>query len=107
MPKHKHDCDGCIFVSTISEMDVYMCPSSGSIIARFSDDGPDYASTQLSLFFQLILGDSKISVNENTIPFRDYVAGEHACEYHRAWLTAIPLMLADTRLKDVVLNALK
>lgn len=53
MPKWKHDCDNCRFLGqTIGRhqlVDLYVCewPQSkrpASLIARFSDDGPDYVS---------------------------------------------------------------
>lgn len=47
--KHTHDCDRCIFLESVEEVDYYVCPDSsidrrGSVIARYSGDGPDYQS---------------------------------------------------------------
>lgn len=53
-PKFQHDCDSCIFLGTITsegeDYDIWTCPSSNKngyaiVIARFGDDGPEYAST--------------------------------------------------------------
>lgn len=47
-PLFKHECTSCTFLGTSSDnkADLYFCPQSGSptIIARYSDDGPDYIS---------------------------------------------------------------
>ena len=51
-----HDCDECVFVEHIFGHDWYVCPPSerrtGSVIARFSDDGPDYWSMPCDLLAQ-------------------------------------------------------
>lgn len=54
MPKFKHDCERCEHLATITipyrdreeEFDLYHCPGSlgGTLVARFGDDGPEYAS---------------------------------------------------------------
>jgi len=46
-PRFQHDCDKCIFLGHFNEHDVYFCPKSngGSLLARYGDDGPDYASS--------------------------------------------------------------
>ena len=46
-PKFKHDCDCCNFLGHHQEHDLYHCSQGGSIptvIARWSDYGPDYSS---------------------------------------------------------------
>lgn len=55
-PKWEHDCDSCVFLgNTIGghhTVDLYYHASTEhdyvSVIARYSDDGPDYSSTDLS-----------------------------------------------------------
>lgn len=50
MPKFTHDCDKCQFLGTEHGQDLYICaarmiPGMGpSILARFGNNGPDYAS---------------------------------------------------------------
>lgn len=58
MPQFKHDCERCEFLASINlpswelnkmseqTFDLYHCPGTlgGSVIARFGDDGPEYAS---------------------------------------------------------------
>ena len=55
-PYH-HDCDACVWVGWHHEHDgrpvnIYVCPQHNggfSLILRYSDDGPDYASYHFSL----------------------------------------------------------
>lgn len=51
---HKHDCDKCVLLKSTGETDYYVCPNSsidkrGSVIARYSDHGPDYQSIPVVL----------------------------------------------------------
>ena len=61
-PKWVHDCDRCIFLGTyqfaVQHIDLYYCPAlsgadgktgGGSVLARYSDDGPDYESCRVGL----------------------------------------------------------
>lgn len=48
-PLFEHDCDACTFLGHNDEgtMDLYFCPQLPglpTVIARFSDNGPDYMS---------------------------------------------------------------
>ena len=48
-PAFKHDCDACTFLGTYDEHDLYHCVGpvhqvGPTVIARWSDHGPDYAS---------------------------------------------------------------
>src|SRR3990167_2809320 len=50
-PKYQHDCDECVFLGTFQneqDTDLYWCGEKKGIlptvIARFSDEGSDYAS---------------------------------------------------------------
>lgn len=60
-PEYRHDCDSCRFVGNLygrevneaqRSYDVWVCPSrsglGGSLIARYGNDGPEYASWPLS-----------------------------------------------------------
>lgn len=42
--QHKHDCDDCKFLGTNDRFDLYFCPSSHSVIARYGVDGDYYSS---------------------------------------------------------------
>lgn len=51
MPLFQHDCDDCISLGEHKigevEADLYFCTQGGimnTVIARYSDDGPDYSS---------------------------------------------------------------
>lgn len=47
IPKYKHDCARCRFLGHHDNADLYYCPaeiSGPTVIARFSDDGPNYQS---------------------------------------------------------------
>lgn len=44
-----HDCDSCVFVGQHGDHDVWFCPrcDGGSLIARYGNEGSEYASTPL------------------------------------------------------------
>jgi len=53
-PKHIHDCDNCVFLGTWYRYDLYSCTTELdtdtdyiTILARYTDDGPDYISCEL------------------------------------------------------------
>jgi hypothetical protein len=49
-PRYSHDCDACIFLGREDDFDVYLCPDHvggklrGTLLARWSSNGPDYWS---------------------------------------------------------------
>jgi hypothetical protein len=49
-PRFTHDCDACRFLGQFGRYDLWVCPqrsgvrTSGSLIARYGSDGPDYES---------------------------------------------------------------
>jgi len=47
-PRYQHDCTSCIFLGQYNEFDLYFCGTQmvggSTVIARFSDYGPDYQS---------------------------------------------------------------
>jgi hypothetical protein len=58
-PRFIHDCSSCIFLGVYDSgpqwggtCDLYFCPScgDGSVIARYSDEGPDYRSGMITLY---------------------------------------------------------
>jgi hypothetical protein len=61
-PMYQHfRCDGCVYLGTFHDgaswNDLYHCPSSGTLIARWGDDFDDYYAThrgQLSLLPEAI-----------------------------------------------------
>lgn len=44
--RYQHDCEECTFLGQYNEYDLYHCNQRGrpTVIARYSDDGPDYMS---------------------------------------------------------------
>lgn len=57
MPRFHHDCEKCLYIATRyfpgERMgDIYKC--KGSIIIRWSDDGPDYTSMNVEILKSFI-----------------------------------------------------
>lgn len=54
-PLYTHDCDGCKFLGALVKhgfrYDLWYCArcDEGSLIARFGDDGPSYASSPIAI----------------------------------------------------------
>lgn len=45
--RYDHDCESCVFLGPYQQFDLYYCGDLGrlsTVIARWSSDGPDYAS---------------------------------------------------------------
>ena len=44
--RYKHDCDNCVYLGEYKNADLYFCNqiSVKTVVARFSDYGPDYIS---------------------------------------------------------------
>jgi len=42
--RFEHDCDDCVYLGQYKAYDLYCCVKEPTVIARFSSDGPDYAS---------------------------------------------------------------
>jgi hypothetical protein len=61
-PKYEHDCDSCLYLGTEcfdnQFFDMYFCPrcDEGSLIARYSSDGPSYTSYPLFVWEPRRLG---------------------------------------------------
>lgn len=53
-PKFKHDCEDCAFLGHFNAHDVYKCGSS--LLARYSDEGSEYASWPKSVFVDMLGG---------------------------------------------------
>ena len=65
MPQFQHDCSACTFLGSVidthaRECDLYVCPSEDdhALIARFSDEPSDNAST--SVHFARFRGDADL-----------------------------------------------
>ncbi len=43
MPRFRHDCDRCQSLGQYGPHDLYVC-HGGTLLARYGDDGPEYAS---------------------------------------------------------------
>jgi len=58
MPRYTHDCDSCKFLGEHKQFDLYFCArcDGGSVIARYGDNGPDYASAPKDLLTDKQLG---------------------------------------------------
>lgn len=91
-PKFQHDCTACAFLGHYHDHDVYLhgWPLHQSVIARFGDDGPDYASAPLSVVESWLEPDTKIGLlNGPSMLFQDYLFSEHVTKYHKAMLIAL------------------
>jgi len=53
-PRYTHDCPACLFMGRHGQYDTYFCPKSqgdgdsGSVIARYGNEGHEYASSPTS-----------------------------------------------------------
>jgi hypothetical protein len=65
-PIHKHDCDVCKYLGSFEKngrkVDGWYCPDQviggATVIARFSNDGPDYSSMPINMI-QSLIGEGK------------------------------------------------
>ncbi len=61
-PLFTHDCDNCKFLGRYDGHDLYVCPSRErpsrmwSVLARYGNDGPEYASGHVEMYGQLRMG---------------------------------------------------
>ena len=55
-PQYKHDCENCLFIGVFNNFDVYIClgTEAGSMIARFGDEGSQYASCNIALLHHIL-----------------------------------------------------
>ena len=56
-PLYTHDCEVCVFIGHLLDMDLYVCPQGElpTLVARYSDFGPDYQSGEDIFFTRLML----------------------------------------------------
>lgn len=54
-PRYRHDCDSCIYLGAFGRFDLWHCPhcDGGSVIARYGDEGAQYASGPINLWRNL------------------------------------------------------
>jgi hypothetical protein len=63
--RYEHDCDNCVFLGQFENADLYVCAHNNiidTVVARFSDDGPDYLS---GLTFAYAYGED-LSIEEDS-----------------------------------------
>lgn len=59
-PLYIHDCNGCKFLGHTTcqdnTYDIYFCKhcDGGSLIARYGNDGPEYASCMISIIYHAL-----------------------------------------------------
>lgn len=108
-PKFQHDCDNCEYLGKFFDMDVYLCRPSdrgilgGSIIARYSDEAPDYYSSPISVLRpQLEDPEHRIGlgVDGPSMPMQEWLFSSEVCTYYKAWLLALALMPIKQLLKE-------
>ena len=64
-PRYEHDCKVCVFLGQCGDDDLYFCPPgehnpSGSLVARSSDNGADFASQAAEILQELLEFDSRV-----------------------------------------------
>ena len=70
-PEFQHDCDACFFLAHYRDHDLYICGEGehASILARYSNDGPDYRSHEAGMLAQ--------SIKSGFIHWREPIAVAH------------------------------
>jgi len=106
-PKFRHDCDHCEYLGTFFDLDVYLCRGEsakvlgGSIIARYSDDAPDYYSSPICVLLNQFADPShRMGMGDKSMPMQDWLFSEHVCTYYKAWLLALALIPVRELLKE-------
>ena len=95
-----HDCSRCKFIGHFCGHDVYTCsdqidsPVLGpTILARYGNDGPDYASQPIRLFQESFTGNGKVQIgmagDGKMLSFQDYLFSNYVVPYHKAMLLAL------------------
>lgn len=91
--KYQHDCDQCRFLGTFLDLDVYVCGKFGprSIIARFGDDGSDYASMPLEFLKGLIGSNRTVDIpsEHRSMPYQQYVFSQWSPSTSQAMILAL------------------
>lgn len=92
IPNYQHDCDACLLVGKDEKRDFYYCSRceldmGGTVICRFSSDGPDYASSPVFLVQQTLKAGWTILGGEH-VPGDDPRVKDQ-------WPLAIALKMAD------------
>lgn len=100
-PRWTHDCHRCVFLGGVvlnQRYDVYWCPPApagsgsvldGTLLARYGDDGPEYASYDRHTFKRLVLTD-----------FAYTVYGTNRIEHDMApWVRAVLLAVLSAKME--------
>jgi len=95
-PKYKHDCSQCTFLGHFANHDVYVCQIQGesltSLIARYGDDGPEYASCPVKVFQESVANNYTIGgSNMPDMPYQEYLFSPYISTYEKAWTLALML----------------
>lgn len=102
----QHDCDNCTFHGNFFGHDVYLCSEEGngsilgpSIIARYGNSGPDYASMPVGIL-QDSLQDANRTIGGTRLPggsmnYREWIVSEYACKSTQAMIFALATIAID------------
>jgi len=98
MPKYTHDCDACTFLGTFFDHDVYHCGDtlSRSIVARYGNDGPEYASMPLMVLKSSLTGGGNIGGTDNngekwSMPYQQWIFSDRSIPSTSAMILALAL----------------
>lgn len=101
MPLYTHDCNCCRFLGSYFNYDVWHHPGDdggafpgGSIIARYGNEGYQYASQPIRLLLDSINGDGFIGGTGTDgkswrMPYRDYLFSDRCCRSTAAMVLAM------------------
>lgn len=93
MRKFMHDCKHCEYLGHFFDHDVYLCPGvllSETVIARYGDDRPDYASFPTSVLKDSIRANGQISGYPGwQMAYQDYVFSDKCIKSTRAMILGL------------------
>lgn len=104
--RYAHDCKACAYLGRCREFDLYACPSGSmgaSLLARYGNDGPQYASTDLATKRRQLRDDT--TGEEKARPLSVAYARLMALEFGRTCLRRLALYTLLFYLGDVVQQA--
>lgn len=89
-PQFKHDCDHCEFIGHYVGHDVYKCKNT--IIARSSDDGPDYGSYDINMLKHVLVSNVSYTLDDGSKvvgPYITFIMSKYGSKTTRAMLVAL------------------
>ena len=91
--KFTHDSDDCEFLGHFFDHDVYTCEGSfaQTIIARYGNDGHEYASTPVYMLKSSLEGGCRITVGKESPFYLDWLFSDQGCKSTKAMVTAFAL----------------